>query len=56
MRVAIRRTAGVTLAQIAAELGVTTSAVWLWETGKRIPRPEYLVKYVELLRELGAND
>ena len=53
MRAAIRRSAGVTLSQIAGALGVTESAVWMWERGQRTPRPKTLLKYGELLQELG---
>jgi DNA-binding transcriptional regulator YiaG len=53
LRSAIRRSAGVTLAQLASALDVSASAVWLWETGQRMPRPERLLRYAELLRELG---
>jgi DNA-binding transcriptional regulator YiaG len=53
LRSAIRRDANVTLAQAASALNVTPSAVWLWETGQRMPRPAHLSRYAALLRELG---
>ena len=48
----IRQKAGLTQAEIATLLGVDTSAVCRWETGQRIPRPETLRRYAELLERL----
>lgn len=53
LRKAIRESNNVSLRQMAEALGVSANAVWLWETGRRTPRAEHLVSYVELLQELG---
>jgi DNA-binding transcriptional regulator YiaG len=34
---AIRKALGLTAAELAKRLGVTTRAVWYWEAGKRKP-------------------
>ena len=49
-----RREAGVSLADLAGELGVTAPAVLMWETGKRMPRdPAILERYLEVLGVLA---
>jgi len=56
MRRAIRLAAGVSITQVAQEIGVTRQAVHFWETGIRRPSGPHLVAYVEileLLREVG---
>lgn len=60
LRKALREAAGVSLAEIAAEVserlpgdaGVTKQAVALWERGLRNPRPAHLRIYAEILRLL----
>ena len=52
MRKAWRETAGLTLEQVANELGVTKMTVWRWETGERTPRGQNRVEYSRLLRAL----
>jgi len=39
----LRREAGLTLAEVAAALGVSKPTVWAWEKGKARPLPERLV-------------
>jgi len=54
MRKAIREAAGVTVAQVAREIGVTRQAVVFWERGLRRPSGPYLGAYLgvlELLRD-----
>lgn len=51
---AIRETAGLSLAEVAREVGVTKAAVSRWETGKRVPRGEAAVAYARLLRALAG--
>jgi len=48
----IRCNANVSQSQLASALGVTPSAVRLWEMGERTPNPRVLCEYVDLLREL----
>jgi transcriptional regulator with XRE-family HTH domain len=48
----IRKAAGVSQAQVAAELGVQRVTVARWETGLRKPSPRLLERYVELLEQL----
>lgn len=32
-----RKAAGLSIAQVAAEMGVSRNSIWLWETGKGTP-------------------
>ena len=50
---AIRRSARLSQADVARELGVTTSAVCKWERGDRVPRAAVAAKYAQLLRQLA---
>jgi transcriptional regulator with XRE-family HTH domain len=53
---AVRETAGLSLSEVARELGVTPAAVSRWERGHRVPRGEVAVAYAALLRHLmGAG-
>lgn len=52
VRRAVRKDAGLSLADVADALGVSRQAVAHWEHGARHPRPEHLRKYAELLRRL----
>lgn len=48
----IRRKAEVSLAEVAADVGVTPTAVQRWETGLRFPRDAGAEKYLRVLRRL----
>lgn len=50
----IRRNAGVTQAQLARELGVTSTAISRWETGRRTPRDAQAAEYARVLRTLAS--
>jgi len=52
VRRALRRGAGVTLADIARPCRVTVATVSRWERGLRSPRGEALERYVNALDEL----
>lgn len=52
VRRAIRRAAGVSLADVADVLGVTRQAVSMWELGERTPRGPLLHAYLDALRAL----
>lgn len=52
VRRAIRQAARVSLADVAAVVGVTRQAVSLWELGQRTPRGPMLNTYVVTLRAL----
>ena len=52
MRRAYRESAGLSLEQVAREMGVTRMTVWRWENGKRSPRGENRVRYSRFLRTL----
>jgi DNA-binding transcriptional regulator YiaG len=54
-RRAIRVQAGLSLDDVAGELGVTRQSVSDWERGRRYPRRAHLVAYVALLRLLRAE-
>lgn len=49
---AIRKRAGLSRADIARSLGVTSQAVRYWEQGARRPRGGCLLAYSQLMREL----
>ena len=51
-RRALRREADLTLEHVAAQLGVTKSAVSRWERGLRDPQGRNRIRYGELLAEL----
>jgi transcriptional regulator with XRE-family HTH domain len=55
MRRALRRGAGLTLADVADAVGVTRQAVSWWERGQRTPRGENLDAYGEVLRALSRT-
>jgi DNA-binding transcriptional regulator YiaG len=55
MSILIRRKAGATQVDIAAELGVLRETVARWETGVRHPRGELRERYAGLLEELAAR-
>ena len=48
----IREVAGVSLAEVGAEVGTTAPTVQRWETGQRVPRGEAALRYGRLLRSL----
>lgn len=52
VRYRIRQDAGVTLEEIAAELGVSAVTVQRWERGLAVPRRERAIAYKCLLDEL----
>ena len=49
---AIREGAGVTQAELAAELGVHPFTIYRWERGTRRPSPARREAYISLLEEL----
>lgn len=51
---AIRQSAGVSLAEVAADVGVTRSCVHRWERGVRRPRGDAALRYLRLLEELSG--
>jgi len=48
----VRQAAGLSQADVAKVLGVTTSAVCRWERGQRTPRADVAAAYARLLRRL----
>jgi DNA-binding XRE family transcriptional regulator len=55
-RIELRERAGLSRADLAAAIGVTPGAVWLWEKGKRQPSGSLLAKYVEALSLLEDTE
>ena len=49
----LRRERGLTLAQVAAKLGVSKPTVWAWEKGKARPLPE---RIAAIAKVLGAEE
>lgn len=48
----LRTDAGLTLAELAGQLGVTKQALWYWEVGARQPRGKNRIAYARALDEL----
>jgi transcriptional regulator with XRE-family HTH domain len=53
MRRAIRENVHVSQRRLGQDLGVTGTAIANWESGRREPRGELLVRYAELLGALA---
>ena len=51
-RKVLRSDAGLTLAELASQLGVTKQALWYWEAGLRQPSGENRIAYARALDEL----
>lgn len=51
---ALRRSAGISQAELAAEIGVDQSSLMRWEAGLYRPRGENLTRYVAALDKLRA--
>lgn len=51
----LRRRAGLTLEDVAAELAVSRSTVSRWETGARRPSGERVIAYAALLKTLRRD-
>lgn len=52
----IREGAGLSTAELAAELGVSPGAVSLWERGLRTPRGDVAGRYAQVLQTLIGGD
>ena len=48
----LRARAGLSLAAVGADVGVTASTLWYWETGQHVPRGEAAVRYLRYLERL----
>jgi len=56
-REAIRQAAGLSRGQLAEVLGVTRQCVFNWESGRRTPRGDQLMRYrqaLDAMRRTGA--
>lgn len=51
----LREGAGLTRAEVADTLGVSSTAVYLWETGRADPGKPSVMAYVELLDRLRSD-
>ena len=51
----IREAASISQTEIAEAVGVSHSAVSLWEAGKRLPRRDTAVQYALVLRRLDCD-
>lgn len=51
----IRKRAGISQKDIAAELKVTREAVSLWESGARTPSPSHLPGYLAILQRCASE-
>jgi transcriptional regulator with XRE-family HTH domain len=52
----LRVAAGLSLREVAAELGVGPSTLFRWEAGERRPRGKAAIRYAELLEALAEKD
>ena len=50
----IRRSAGLSLRDVAMVLDVSQSTVLRWENGARVPRPRHARDYAELLEDIAG--
>jgi DNA-binding transcriptional regulator YiaG len=48
----LRESAGVTVAAVAAVVGVSRAAVTRWEAGERSPRGDHVHAYIDVLSRL----
>lgn len=48
----IRLAAGLSLGEVGRSLGCSTSTVFRWEAGERVPRGDLAIRYGELLDAL----
>ncbi len=51
----MRRRAELSQAEVANALNVDPSAVSRWEAGQRMPRPDVLAQYLDLLDRLAVS-
>ncbi len=51
----IRLGAGLSMAEVAAAIGVAEPTVWRWEGGKSRPRGAAAIRWAELLEMLSAS-
>ena len=52
----LRLAAGLSLREVASDVGVTVSTVWRWEAGERRPRGAAAVRYADLLEALAHRN
>lgn len=52
----LRRQSALSLAEVGRALGVSHAAVHRWETGRRIPRGDLAVRYLDLLRRAAGEE
>lgn len=52
-RTAIREAAGLSLRDLADAIGVSTTTVHFWETGKRKPNAKHLDAYLTVLKTMS---
>lgn len=50
----VRVSAGLSLAEVAGDVGVHPTTVFGWESGRTVPRGEAAVRYARLILELVA--
>jgi transcriptional regulator with XRE-family HTH domain len=51
----IRENAGISVRQLAANLGLNPSAVSRWERGERVPSGQHAEQYAEVLEQLARE-
>jgi DNA-binding transcriptional regulator YiaG len=51
---AIRKSAGLSMAEVAQAVGVSEPTVWRWEGGQHRPRGAAAVRWADLLRQVKS--
>jgi transcriptional regulator with XRE-family HTH domain len=51
----MRETAGLSQAELARLVGVTSAAISRWEAGERVPSETYSIRYARALRKIAQE-
>jgi transcriptional regulator with XRE-family HTH domain len=52
---AIRKSAGLSMAEVAEAVGVSEPTIWRWEERKHRPRGAAAIRWADLLQQLKAD-
>ncbi len=51
----LRQDAGLSLADVAKDVGVGAPTILRWETGQRVPRGDRALRYADVLADLAST-
>jgi DNA-binding XRE family transcriptional regulator len=51
----VRESLGLTMGELGIKLDVTKATICLWESGKRLPKTEILLWYLEQSKDVGCQ-